>query len=254
MSLGVIVLCVLTLVALSDEAVYKRLSSVDDLKRVYSEKYLPMHNLILLHWFANTVDIDNNNVVRLTYDASRDFGSHYYGNYDGLLAPVPQGYQYYRVGNLNPPNVLYPRIRDPVWMGKDRDHIVVQVQTGGSRRVSQLYLTQHFRRQGRQGSRYDPNHTFELTTDLLQQLRLFSFTNNPQTLQQLRDQFNQNIDDTQLNDLTNIWGGDQARLGLLFLIVTPQRANMIRRCKQKSPQVTDSAVDITDDCNRCSLT
>ncbi|KAJ0069015.1 hypothetical protein NL108_015889 [Boleophthalmus pectinirostris] len=258
MSLGVVVLCVLTLVELSDEAVYKKLSSVDDLKSVYSEKYLPMHNLILLHWFANTVNINNNNVVHLTYDPSRDFGSHYYGNCDEMLAPVPQGYQYYTVGNLNPPNgnfppyVLYPQVIEYAWMGRNRDRIIVQAQTGGSHRVSQMYLTKHFTKPS-QCSRYDPNYTFELSTDLLQQLRLFSFTNNSQTLQQLRDHFEENIDDTQLNDLINIWGSAQARLGLLFLIVTPQRANMIGLCKQKSFLVTDSAVDITDDWQNCEL-
>uniref|UniRef100_A0A8C6V021 Uncharacterized protein n=1 Tax=Neogobius melanostomus TaxID=47308 RepID=A0A8C6V021_9GOBI len=172
---------------------------------IYSDKSLPMHSLTLLHWFANNVDIDNNNVVRLSFNTNGDFGSHYYSNYEGLLPSPARGYQFYTVGNVNrppgdmcpihedlPAYVLYPQVREFSGTGRNRDRIVVsvQAQSSSAHTVSQAYLTQHFRRQDNRGPGYDPDHTFRISTNLLQQLR--------------QDQFDQNIHNNRLiiNNLT----------------------------------------------------
>lgn len=265
MNKGVIVACLLSLVALSCESDFQELNSLNDLKRVYSANSLPMHSLTLLHWFANNVDIDNNDVVRLSFDTNRDFGSHTYRNYEGLLPSVSQGYQYCTIGNVNrPPGntcpfyedfpnyVLYPRVIENYGTGRNRDRIIVSVQTQtySARRVSQVYLTQHYN-DWNHGSGYDPDNTFIITTNLLQQLRLFSFTDNTQSLQELRDQFDNNIDDNMLNDLINIEGRAQARLGLLYLIVVPRSNNLVGVCR--SYRRLARAVKTTGDMQNCEI-
>ncbi|KAK7929000.1 hypothetical protein WMY93_005395 [Mugilogobius chulae] len=50
-------------------------------------------------------------------------------------------------------------------------------------------------------------------------LQKFSFNDDVTALQSLRDQYDQNIDDTQLNDIINIWGRKQAPLGLLVSLI-----------------------------------
>ncbi|KAJ0019601.1 hypothetical protein NQD34_007170 [Periophthalmus magnuspinnatus] len=271
-SRGVLLSCLLTLVTLvavnCREQDYQQLNSIDDLKKVFSEKSFPLHSLILLHWFANNVDIDNNNIVRLTFNPRGDFGSHYYGNYDNLLDPVPSGYEYFTVGNVNrpygdicpvsqdfPEYVLYPRVIEYADTGRNRDRLIVsaQAQNYGPRMITEVYLTQHFRLQDRQGSRYDPEHTFQISTNLLQQLRLFSFNDNRPSLQELRDQFNRNIDDNQLNNIINIWGPDQAPLGLLFSIVIRDRTNLFGVCSSSRRWARDLAVKKTGEWQSCEL-
>ncbi|XP_020783940.2 uncharacterized protein LOC110163348 [Boleophthalmus pectinirostris] len=271
-SRGVRVSCLLTLVTLvavvCSQQDYEELNSIDDLKRVFSEKSFPLHSLILLHWFANNVDIDNNNVVRVGFNPQADFGSHFYGNYDNLLPSAPSGFQYFTVGNVNRPRgdicpisqsfpeyVLYPHVIEYAATGRNRDRIIISVQRQnyGPRRLDQAYLTQHFRRQDNQGSRYDPQHTFLISPNLLQQLRLFSFNDNSPSLQELRDRFNQNIDDNQLNDIINLWGPDQAPLGLLFSIVIRDRTNLFGVCSTSRRWNRDLAVKKTGEWKYCEL-
>jgi len=64
-------------------AVQRKLKSISDLKNINFGQSVPKHSLLLLHWFANTVNIDENNVINLTFDPNDgDYGSHYYGNFE----------------------------------------------------------------------------------------------------------------------------------------------------------------------------
>lgn len=258
---------IIFVVALSCVSAIQQLNSIDDLKRAFSDNLMPMHSITLLHWFASIVDIDNNDVLRLSFNINGDFGSHYYSNYEKLLPSVPSGNQYCSVGNINRPRgdvcpitqdfpeyVLYPYVIEPANTGKNRDRIIVSVQpqSYGVRRVSEVYLTQHFRRQDNRGSGYDPDHTFSVSTSLLRQLRQFSFDDNSPTLEELRNQYNQNIDDNQLNDLMNIWG-NQARLGLLYLIVAPQRGNLVGVCRSNRRSARDLLVKSTGGWQNCEI-
>lgn len=154
-----------------------------------------------------------------------------------------------------PEYVLQPRVIEPIDTGRNRDRIIVsvQTQTSSAHSVSHVYLTQHFRRVDNRGSRYDPDHTFLISTNLLQQLRQFSFNDNTQSLQQLRNQFNQNVNDNQLNELINIWGRDQAPLGLLYLIVLPQRNNLVGVCGSERPLARDLAVKTAGEWQNCEI-
>ena len=205
----------------------QRLNSIKDLREINFGHAVSKHSLILLHWFANAVDINSNDVIGLTFDPNRDYGSHHYGNYQGLLEPLPRGYQYYTVGKLS--QDLSMKLPDYVvkppreYMGRNRDRIIVRVwkqNTGreASQRIDQVYLTEH----------YDPDHTYQVTTNLLRQIRNFSVGENQMPLWQLRDHFGGNADNFQLSHIRHKWG-DLACLGLLLFIVIKEKSSTQER-------------------------
>uniref|UniRef100_A0A3Q1JRD7 Uncharacterized protein n=1 Tax=Anabas testudineus TaxID=64144 RepID=A0A3Q1JRD7_ANATE len=129
----------------------KRLNSINDLKKINFDQSVPKHSLLLFHWFANTISIDNNDVIWLTFDPNnRDYGSHHYGNFERLLDPLPQGHRYYTVGNLNqessvelPSYVVHPRWE---YVGRNRDRIIFRVrqqntQSPAWQRIDQVHFS-----------------------------------------------------------------------------------------------------------------
>ncbi|XP_074552398.1 uncharacterized protein LOC141809317 [Halichoeres trimaculatus] len=197
---GVACCCVALLFAVASvSASVKKLKSIKDLKKIDFGRSVPAHSLVLLHWFANTIDIDLNNRIRLTFDPSNgDYGTHHYGNYERLLDPLPRGHQYYTVGNLNlgssirlPDHVVHPQTSLD---GGNRDRIVFRVC---GERIDQVYLTQH------RGQNYDPDHTYQITTNLLRQIQEFSLSGDYQTLVDLRNRYGGYIDES-TNE--NNWG------------------------------------------------
>ncbi|XP_062293923.1 uncharacterized protein LOC133998905 [Scomber scombrus] len=241
MSRRVVSCCVALFLALTSVSAVQRLNSINDLKKINFGQSVPTHSLVLLHWFANTVDIDNNDVVRLTFDPNGDYGSHHYGNFEGLLDPLPHGnvrYRYYTVGNVHqdtsvtlPTYVIHPPTE---YARRNLDRIIFRVRehnTGRQawQRVDQVYITQHYG-DSNAGTSYDPDYTYRITTNLLRQIRLFSGEENDRnSLSELRDHFGSNIDYFQLRNLTNTWG-NLACLGLLLFIVI-QEKNL---CKQQN--------------------
>uniref|UniRef100_A0A8C6U485 Uncharacterized protein n=1 Tax=Neogobius melanostomus TaxID=47308 RepID=A0A8C6U485_9GOBI len=224
----VIISCLLALV-LSCDSTHQKLKSLNDLKDIDFERSVPKHGLLLLHWFANVINIDNNNVLRLTFDPNtEDFGSHHYGNYENMLDPLPRGYRYFTVGNLYeetsnelPEYVLHPPVRE--YEGNNMDRILFRVTNSGVHIIDQVYLTQHYRQHEQQGTRYNPDHTYRISNSLLQQIRTFSVENNHMSLRQLRDRFHSNADDSQFRDIRNTWGKSLACLGLLLFIVIQEK-------------------------------
>uniref|UniRef100_A0A4W6C877 Uncharacterized protein n=1 Tax=Lates calcarifer TaxID=8187 RepID=A0A4W6C877_LATCA len=159
----------------------RMLNSINDLKKINFGQSVPKHSLLLLHWFANVVDIDRNNDIRLTFNPDNgEYGSHHYSNYEGLLDQLPDGYQYYTVGNLNhensellPEYVAHPRSE---YEGGNRDRIIFRIREADKGqqvlpRIDQVFITQHYEYQQ---TDYDPNHTYEITTDLFTEIREFS--------------------------------------------------------------------------------
>ncbi|XP_042360369.1 uncharacterized protein LOC121956292 [Plectropomus leopardus] len=217
--------------ALTSVSAVQRLNSINDLKKINFGQAVPKHSLILLYWFANTVDIDNNNIIQLTFDPNRgDYGSHHYGNFEGLLDPLPRGngYRYYTIGNVHqetsiplPPYVVRPH-RD--YTGRNRDRIIIRVseQNTGRRallRIDQVYITQHYDTSEGQGTPYDPEHTYRISINLVTQIREFSLGQNQQQLLQLRNRYGSNAD---VSHIRNTWG-EIACLGLLLFIVIQEK-------------------------------
>lgn len=216
---------VLLLVQISLSAGHRQLNSINDLKQIDFGQSVPRHSLLLLYWFASAIDIDYNDVIRLTFDPNRgDYGTHHYSNFEGVLNQVPWGYRYYTVGNVAqdsdrtfPSYVLNPPAG---YTGRNSGRIIIRVQhqsTGLSseQRIYQVFLTQH------DGSKeYDPTHTYEITVNLLRQIRQFSQTGNQ--LSTLRDIFQSCANEGQLWHIRNTWGS-LACLGLFLFIVIQER-------------------------------
>lgn len=207
----------------------KTLDSISDLKKIKFGEYVPKHSLILLYWFANAIDIDDFNRMRLTFDVTRgDFGSHYYRNSESLLRPPPSGYRYYTIGNLYQdqsrqlPNYVVNPPRQ--YVGENRNRIIIRVQSQnmghGREIIDEVYITQH--RSDHQASSYSSLHTYRVTTNLLRQLRVFCVRENQLQLSQLRNQFGSKADDFQLRQIRSMWPG-YAGLGLLMFIVIEEK-------------------------------
>lgn len=228
--------CVALLLALTCVSAVQRLNSINDLKKVNFGQTVPKHSLILLHWFANTVDIGNNDFIRLNFDLDGgDYGSHHYGNFEGQLDPLPQGYRYYTVGNLyQDSSVQLPDyvVNSPrEYEGENRDRIIIRVRRQNTGRgvlqtIDQVYITQHYENSDHQGTPYDPAHTYQITINLLRQIREFSVRDNQ--LLHLRNRYGSNADDFQLRHIRNTWG-NLACLGLLLFIVIEEKPSSDNR-------------------------
>ncbi|XP_070836589.1 uncharacterized protein [Chaetodon trifascialis] len=237
MSRRVMSCCVVLFLALTSvSAAHKKLKSITDLKKINFGQSVPKHSLVLLHWFANEVNIDNDNVIWLTFDPNNeDYGSHHYGNYEGLLDPLPRGnIRYYTIGNLYqdvsvrlPSYVVNPPRE---YVGRNRDRIIIRVQGRNTRRaalqrIDQVYITQHYDTSDYLGTPYDPDHTYQITTNLLRQIREFSVRNNQMSLLYLRNRFQSHADDTSIR---NTWG-NLACLGLFLFIVIEEKYSLNQR-------------------------
>lgn len=169
---GVIICWLLAALTLSCESAHQPLNSINDLKRIDFGRSVPRHSLLLLYWFANAVNIDNRNTITVNFDPNADFGSHYYGNSDNRLS-LPWGCRYYTVGNLygSTSNELpgYLRSSNP----ENRDRIIFSAERqqypGRAYIISHVYLTQH----EPNSNDYDPYHTYQVSINLLRELRGF---------------------------------------------------------------------------------
>lgn len=217
--------CMALLLSLTCVSAIRVLHSIRDLKTINFDRSVPRHSLLLLYWFANQVDI-NHNVIRLNFNPNTQYGSHHYGNYDGLLDTLPQGYNYYTVGNLEgdsaqqlPYYVLNPQRG---YEGNNLDRIVFSTHRRSARQgteliIDRVFITQHHQQQGND---YDPNHTYEISPRLLREIRQFS--SGDRQLEHLRDSYGSNANYDQLASIRNIWG-NLAYLGLLLFIVAEKK-------------------------------
>ncbi|XP_028310326.1 uncharacterized protein LOC114467964 [Gouania willdenowi] len=237
------IVCMVLLLAPSLASAVQTLKTLNDLHQMYLGKYVPKHTAVLLYWFTNTVDIDNNHNIWLTFDPnSGEYGSHHYGNYERLLDPLPLGhvrYQYYTVGNINHrateelPHYVVDT-RDEYNEGNINRIIFRVIQSNlGRQRIDQVYITQHYRGSERSNA-YDPQYTFQVHVNLLRQIREFSSVRNQMnSLRNFRDRLEIDANDFQLRDISNIWG-DVAGLGLFLFIVFCENYSYKRK-KQPRP-------------------
>uniref|UniRef100_A0A8C5CWE4 Uncharacterized protein n=1 Tax=Gadus morhua TaxID=8049 RepID=A0A8C5CWE4_GADMO len=143
---------------------------------------VPKHSLVLLHWFANTIGFDNNDLIELTFEPSNgDYGTHHYGNYEGVLDRLPAGQQYYTLGNINP-MINNNGISLPSYVTGDLNHLLGSEELNRARiifslldqdTIDQVFITQHYEANQGQGTVYDPVHTYWISINLLRELREF---------------------------------------------------------------------------------
>lgn len=203
----------LTCVAASGKQV---LDSLHDLQGIDFGGAVPLHSLLLLHWFANMVTVDDGGVMPLTFDPNTDYGFHHYGNYEQVLEPLPHGYRYYTVGNLRqvtasqlPDYVLSPRVGVEA---ENRDRIIIRVS---GQRIDQVFITQHYDTVQQVGAAYDPARTYQVSSMLLRQIREFSLSDASSPTLDIRNRYrNNNCPST----IKNMWG-NLACLGLFLYIV-----------------------------------
>uniref|UniRef100_A0A3B1IY01 Uncharacterized protein n=1 Tax=Astyanax mexicanus TaxID=7994 RepID=A0A3B1IY01_ASTMX len=195
-STGALLCCFTLCLVLSSVTSINNLNNIRDLKNTQFGRQYPRHGLLLLHWFANNIEIDNNNNIQCVNfnPAQGDYGFHFYGNYElnqnrGALPRCPDDSAYYAFGNLgsqsseNLPHYVTQDYdneeRNPL---RNIDRLVIRVPRNNPQRVEQVYVTQHYRDRT-QGSGYDPENTYRVSTSLLQQMQnLINEHNNEQQL------------------------------------------------------------------------
>ncbi|XP_056434880.1 uncharacterized protein LOC130372749 [Gadus chalcogrammus] len=208
------------------------LKSINDLKKIPFGQSVPQHSLALLHWFANTIEIDNNDLIELTFVPNHgDYGTHRYRNVDGVLDPLPPGQQYYTLGNINP-MINNNRISLPSYVTGQRNHLLGREELNRARIIfslldqdiiDQVFITQHYHASQGQGTVYDPVHTYQISINLLRELREFSMDQNQQSeLSEIGTNFSSAINNVELLSIRNTWG-QLACVGLLLFIVITER-------------------------------
>uniref|UniRef100_A0A8C1TC54 Uncharacterized protein n=1 Tax=Cyprinus carpio TaxID=7962 RepID=A0A8C1TC54_CYPCA len=157
----------------------KKLTSIEELRNTRYANRSPRHGLPLLFWFAQNVNLDQNNNMRLNFFPYENaYGFHYFGNTDRppLLPSLSYGQSYYSVGNLN--TGRYPRaseLPDYVWRHfrnsnlpeRNMDRLIVSLDQTRPNRISRLYVTAHNR--GRND--FNPSDTYEIDPALVSQIR-----------------------------------------------------------------------------------
>ncbi|CAL8329652.1 unnamed protein product [Boreogadus saida] len=236
---------VLFLSILPTESTIRTLNSINDLKKIPFGQSVPKHSLVLLHFFANTIEFDNNDAIELTFEPRNgDYGTHHYGNYEGVLDPLPPGHQYYTLGNINSMISIHG-ISLPSYFTRDLNHLLGQNLNRAriifslldQDTIDQVFITQHYHTYQGQGTVYDPGHTYRITIDLLRELRVFSLDQNQQSeLSEIGTNFGSGIDYDKFLFIRNTWG-QLACVGLLLFIVinernTPCRPNGARESRR----------------------
>ncbi|XP_056434878.1 uncharacterized protein LOC130372747 [Gadus chalcogrammus] len=235
---------VLFLSILRTESTIGILNSINDLKNIPFGQSVPQHSLVLLHWFANTIEIDNNDAIVLTFEPDHD--THHYGNYEGVLDPLPFGQQYYTLGNINPminndgnslPSYFTGQLNDLLGSEElNRARIIVSLLDQDT--IGQVFITQHYEANQDRGTGYDPVHTYRITIDLLRELRVFSLDRREQSdLSEIGGNIGSGINDHELSSVRNMWG-QLACVGLLLFIVINERNSPCSPNRARDPKLT----------------
>ncbi|XP_056434876.1 uncharacterized protein LOC130372745 isoform X2 [Gadus chalcogrammus] len=222
------------------------LNSINDLKSIPFGRSVPKHSLVLLHWFANTIEFTNNNRLELNFDPDQgDYGAHHYVNVPGFLDPLPFRHQYFTLGNINP-LINNQRRSLPPYFTNRLNHLLGREVLNRARiifshsqnTIYQVYITQHYEANQGLGTGYDPEHTHRISINLLRELRVFSFDRRQHSeLSEIGVDFGSSIGHSELHFISNTWG-QLACVGLLLFIVINQRnmpcsANRAREPKRR---------------------
>ncbi|XP_056434882.1 uncharacterized protein LOC130372751 isoform X1 [Gadus chalcogrammus] len=221
------------------------LNSINDLKKIPFGQSVPKQSLVLLHWFANTIELSNNNRLELNFDLNNgDYGAHHYGNYEGFLDQLPFGHRYITLGNIRTsPMINNQRRSMPSYFTNELNHLLEAEELNRARiifslssqnTIGQVYVTQHYQADQGQGTVYDPEHSYRITIDLLRELRVFRLDRR-QELSEIGGDFGSSIGNSELHFIRNTWG-QLACVGLLLFIVINQRNVPCRPNRAREPK------------------
>uniref|UniRef100_A0A4W5M5I5 Uncharacterized protein n=1 Tax=Hucho hucho TaxID=62062 RepID=A0A4W5M5I5_9TELE len=189
---SLLLFCALTTIhSYPNETLY----TTNELENTEFGRTFPRHGRMLLHWFANNIDMDSN-IMTLHFEPSReDYGFHRYCNKEGLLPSLVNSTdRYYTVGHLNKETVNNNRNNNnhsnakalPAYVTEsfdnchdsednNRDRIILRVSmVSNQNRLGQVYITQLYPHNSGRGSAYDPQNTYSINPNLLRQMRNFT--------------------------------------------------------------------------------
>ncbi|KAI4903127.1 hypothetical protein NFI96_007894 [Prochilodus magdalenae] len=182
MKSGVLLGCLLVCLAVVSATSLRVLNNMKDLKELTKfGKGFPRHGLMLLHWFANNIQIDKNNVLSVPKInvAQGDYGFKVFLNNERVFPALNNmDSVYYKVGKINykshasqlPPYVTQDFYNsdknDP---NRNMDRLVVRVKKTSPQTVEEIYATVH----------YDPQETFKVSLSLLRQIQALGTCNSP---------------------------------------------------------------------------
>ncbi|XP_071217288.1 uncharacterized protein [Salvelinus alpinus] len=217
--LGCFILC-LSLASVC--AINGTLNSIDDLRDKKFGHIFPRHGLMLVHWLANTIQMDNNDMTLNFNPTRRDYGIHFYGNADKPcpLPPLSRRHgSYYSLGNIGRNN-NNGAMALPLYVTQgfenNRDRVVLRVREEEPNQhiVDEVYVTQHYPRNGNRGTGYDPIKTYRVNVSLLRQIQNLSNIN----LNVIPQTYDAEINHSSLQSLRNTWR-DTPGLALLLALV-----------------------------------
>ncbi|CAL8386416.1 unnamed protein product [Gadus morhua 'NCC'] len=217
--------------------------SINDLKKIPFGRSVPQHSLVLLHWFANTIELTNNNRLELNFDPDHgDYGAHPYRKFQGFLDPLPFAHRYFALGNINP---MMNNQRRPSYFTNDLNRLLGREVLNRARiifsyssqdTVGQVFITQHYQANQDRGTGYDPVHTYRISINLLRELRVFPLDQRSHSeLSEIGGHFGSSIVYDKLSSLRNTWG-QLACVGLLLFIVINQRNVPCRPNRAREPK------------------
>lgn len=191
-----LVCCLPLFLACVGASAAETLHNIEDLKnKAFGHQY-PRHGLFLLHWLANHISIQPEE-IRLQFDPARqDYGFRYYESTLSNSSALPHldelsDRKYYSVGSLSsepvrtklPPYVTLDYYNAYTDSRRDLDRVVVRVYRTNPSLADKVYITQAGRNE--QEGELDPDETFEIGFKLLMQIqRLKTPLNLVQTLEQ----------------------------------------------------------------------
>lgn len=178
----------------------KKLTSIEELKNTRYANRSPRHGLQLLFWFAQNVNLDQNNMRLIFFPTEDAYGFHYFGNTDPLLLlpSLSSGQSYYSVGDLNTerypraselPYYVWRHYRNSYLPERNVDRLIVSLDQTRPNRISRLYVTAHNR--GRND--FNPSDTYEIDPALVSQIRQADVCSRSRTHNTEEDRCNQFI-------------------------------------------------------------
>lgn len=160
-------------------AAIETLKDIKDLKSTRTAlREFPRHGLMLLHWFANNVEVDSSGEMQLHFDPGQ--GSYGLHCYKDIVPGVPFDSSeslFYSLGDLDrgsarmlPFYVTYDFHHSTESPRKNLDRVLIRVQKSNPTKIEKVYITE-YHKDDSQGSNYDPDWTYEISPQLLIQIQ-----------------------------------------------------------------------------------